>query len=317
MANTFNDIVNSANVIGTTFSAVSIEPLRPMYVFDALCKSREWDLNTSPNAGDAVTFYGFSAWSSNTGALSPTTTVFNAGEKLVQTRKSITLTQYGDYTVMDTLTLKVETFADVLSDLAFNLADQGMNSINKIARDVMDKNKFSNGISGTLSATYHYYASQGTASTMGALKAKDVREIVADLKADNVKPYSDGFYYAVIHPYQKTQLRADTDNASWTTSSIYNANGDMLKINGDIGVFEGVRFIENSEAPKLTSTITAYFLGADAIGKAIGSDLQIKTNPTLAGPFGNLLVMNWTALLGYGILRREGVRVVYSKADKR
>lgn len=317
MANNFNDIANLANVIGTTFSGVTIEPLRPQYVFDSLCQSRTWNLNTSPSKGDAVTFPVLSAWSANTGALSTTTTAFNAGEKLVYSRKSITLIQYGDYAVYDMKTARAETFADDLSDMAFNVADQGMNSINLIARTVINANKFSNGISGTLSSTYHYYASNGTASSMGTLRAIDIREIVADMKTDNVKPYADGLYVAVIHPIQKTQLRADSDNASWTDSSKYNSNGDMLKLNGDIGVFEGVRFIESPEVPKLTNTITAYFMGADGVGKAVGQDLAVQTNPTLAGPFGNLLTMNWTALLGYGILRREAIRVVSSKSVKR
>ena len=122
-----------------------------------------------------------------------------------------------------------------------------------------------------------------------------------------------------MHPIQKTQLRSDSDNASWTESTKYtgDAGAGMLKIQGDIGVFEGVRFIESPECPKLTNTITAYFMGNDAVGKAIGFDLTIKTNPVLAGPFGNLLTLNWSALLGYGILRREALRVVYTKSDKR
>lgn len=317
MANAFNDRVNLANVIGTTFSGNVVMPLRPNYVFDALCQERLWNLNSAPTRGDAVTFPVLSALSSNTAGLDTTAATITGSQKLTYTRKSITLTAYGDHAVYDTFEAKAETFTDDVMTLAESLSDQAMNSINKLARAVIEKNKYSNGVSGTLSSTYHYYGSNGTVSTMGALKAKDVREIVADFKADNVKPYPDGFYYAVIHPYQQTQLRADTDNASWTTSSIYNANGDTLKINGEIGVFEGVRFIVSSEVTKLTNTISAYFMGADGIGKAIGKDIRVASKSTLDGPHENLLTIFWDALLGYGILRREAVRIVSTKSEKR
>jgi N4-gp56 family major capsid protein len=317
LANNFNDRINLANVIGTMFSNNVVMPLRPNYVFDAVAKDRQWNLSSNPSRGDVVTFPVLSALSSNTAGLSSTVATITGSQKLTYSRKSISLTAYGDHGVLDTWEAKAETFTDDVMTLAESLSDQAMNSINKIARAVIDANRFSNGVSGTLSATYHYYGSGGTVSTMGAFKAKDVRKIVADLKADNVKPYADGFFYAIIHPFQRTQLRADSDNASWTTSSIYNANGNMLKINGDIGVFEGVRFIETSEVTKLTNTIRAFFLGSDGLGKAIGQDIRVASKSTLDGPHENLLTVYWDALLGYGILRREAVRVLSTKADKR
>lgn len=313
----FNDINQLYNVIGTTFSGVTLMPLRPKYPFDALAVARTWDLNSSPSKGDAVTFPVLGAWAANTAAMDSTTTDYSGGSVLAYTRKSIALSPYGNYSVYDTEVARMETFSNEISDMAFQLADQGMNSINLVCRTVMDLNRFSNGVSGTLSATSGIYASSGTVSTMGALKAKDVRAIVSSFKDNKVQPYTDGFFYAVITPSQKTQLRADSDAAGWTESAKYNANGDMLKINGDLGVFEGVRFIESSECKKLTNTHFGYFLGQDAIGKAIGKDMSVKTNPTLAGPYGNLLTMSWTALLGYKVLRSEALIVIQSKSVKR
>jgi N4-gp56 family major capsid protein len=306
-----------ANVIGTQFSGNVVLPLRPNYPFDALCRERVWNLNSAPTRGDAVTFPILTALTSNTASLDTTASTITGSQKLTYTKKSITLSAYGDHAVYDTFEAKAETFTDDVMTLAESLSDQAMNSINKIARKTIESNMYSNGVSGTLSSTYHYYGSNGTVSTMGALKAKDIREIVADMKTDNVKPYADGFYYAVIHPIQKTQLRSDTDNASWTTSSIYNANGDSLKISGEIGVFEQVRFIESSEVTKLTNTIRAYFMGSDGIGKAVGKDIRVASKSTLDGPHETLLTVYWDALLGYAILRREAVRIISTKAEKR
>jgi hypothetical protein len=38
MANNFNDTVNLANVIATSFDTSSVKPLRPNYIYDALAK---------------------------------------------------------------------------------------------------------------------------------------------------------------------------------------------------------------------------------------------------------------------------------------
>jgi N4-gp56 family major capsid protein len=312
----YNDLASLYNVIGTTFSGDTILPNRPRYVYDALCKARTWNLNTTPNAGDAVTFPVLGAWSTNTVALSGTITSFSGGEQLAYTRKSITLAPYGNFAAYDMMFAKTETFTDDIADMAFSLNDQAQNSMNLIARTKMDLNRFSNGISGGLSATSNLYASysiSGATVSMGPLKAKDIRKLVANAKTNKVRPFPDGFFYMVVTSAQKTQLRADTDVAGWTASSVSNANGDMLKINGDIGVFEGVRFIVSDENKKLTNTHFAYFLGDDAIGKAIGIDTSVKTNPTLAGPYANILTMYWAALLGYSVIRPESLIVVQSK----
>jgi N4-gp56 family major capsid protein len=316
MSNTFNDVVNLYNIIGTTFSSDGLEPLRPQYIFDAVCKSKVWNLNTSPSKGDAVTFTLRSALTQNTAAFSPTATTIAGQEVLSYTRKSLSLSPYGRHATYDTYQQKAETFMDDVMDLSEAMTDQSLNSINVLARKVMDDNRFA-GSSTAISSTYNYYASSGTVSTMGALKAKDIRAIVADLKNANVKPFADGNYICILHPYAKTQLRADSDNASWTESSKYNVLGEQLKLNGDIGVFEGVRFIENNQVKTLTNTCYAYIMGDEAVGKAIGKDIRVASKSYLDGPHESILTIYWDALLGYGMLRREALKVVQMKYVKR
>jgi N4-gp56 family major capsid protein len=318
MANNFNDNSSQATIIATAFDNMSVKPLRPNYVFDALAKEKVWSLPTMPNRGDALQFTRLSALSSNTGALDPTSTAINAGKKNSYVRVSVSMDAYGDYMVFDTLELGNESFVDAVSDGAFLTQDQAMNSINKLARTTIDKNQYSNTVSGTLSGTYHYYASNGTASTMGVLKAIDVRKVVADLKGDNVKPFEDGFYIAVIDPNVATQLRSETGNAAWGAAVLAGDASVQRRFNGDLGTFEGVRFISSTECRKqTTNTVSTYFLGQDGVGKAVGQDVRISMKPELEGVHSNLAIVRWNALLGYGIVRREAIRIVSSSQSQR
>lgn len=314
MANKFNDSVNWENVIGTTYDTISVKPLRPMYIFDMLCKEKTWDLNRTPIKGDTLKFSILSAYSANTTELSATSTAINGGQVNSYSLKTVSLAPYGDYAVTDTFELQPETFLDETSDVAVNLIDQGANSVNVLAKAEMYKNQYSNGVSGTLSSTYHAYGNQTTAGSMGYLTAKDVRATVAAFRSTNVQTWG-GLYQAVITPNQQAQLMADTDNSSWMESKKYVESGAIELANGDVGIFQGVRFIVNSEVPETSNTAQAIFIGKDFCGKAIGKNLQVSTNPTLHGPHHNLLITNWNALLGYKNIRRESGYIISTKAD--
>lgn len=316
MANNFIDIQSQAIVIATALDSMSLKPLRPKYVFDGVAKEKVWNLPSQPRRGDTIQFPVLAAFSSNTAALDPTSTAINGGTKTAYTRKNVSMDAYGNYSVIDTMEFGAETFVDVVSDVSFSLMDQGMNSVNLIARSVIDKNRYSNGVSGTLSGTYHYYGSNGTASTMGPLKAVDVRKIVRDLKADHVEPFEDGNYVGILHPTQANQLRAETGNASWGAAVLAGDQSVQRRFNGDIGVFEGVRFVVDTQVSGAgTGTISGYILGREGVGKAVGKELGVSIKPEMEGVHSNLMVVRWNALLGYGVIRREAIRIIETNND--
>jgi len=317
MANSYVDVATQAAIIATAFDNMSVKPLRPNYVFDAVAQEKLWNLPQMPNRGDALQFTRLSALSANTGALDVTSTTLGS-QKNTYVRVAVTMDAYGDHSTIDTFELGNESFVDAVSDMAFLMQDQGMNSINLLARDVIDKNQYSNTVSGTLSGTYHYYASNGTASSMGVLKAIDVRKVVADMKGDNVKPFEDGFYLGIISPDVATQLRSETGNAAWGAAVLAGDQSVQRRFNGDLGTFEGVRFISSTEVrTQGTGTVSTYFMGMDGVGKALGKNLGVSVKPDLDGPHSNLLTIRWNALLGYGIIRREAIRIVSSSQSQR
>ena len=311
MANNFNDVVSQAAIIATSFDNMTVEPLRPRYVFDGVAQEKFWNLNSSPSKGDAMTFVVLDAFSANTAALDPTNLNYNEGTTTAYTRRSVTLQAYGNYSSVDVFEFTPESFVDNMADVAFNIQDQGMNSLNRIARAAIDLNQYSNEVSGTLSSTYHYYASNGTAGSMGQLRAIDVRKVVADLKGDNVMTYEDGNYVGIVHPNVGTQLRSETGNAAWSNAVLSGDQSVQRRFNGEIGVFEGVRFIVNNEVGGAgTNTYSSYFMGREGVGKAVGRDLGVSMKPELEGPHSNIAIMRWNALVGYKIIRREAIRIV-------
>jgi len=318
MANNFNDVVTQAAIIATSFDNMSIDPLRPQYVFDGVAQEKFWNLNSSPSKGDTMVFTTRAAYSANTAALDPTNLNYNEGTTSSYTRRSVSLQAYGDYTSVDVFEFTPETFVDNMADVAFDIQDQGMNSINRVARAAIDLNKYSNEVSGTLSSTYHYYASNATAGSMGQLRAIDVRKIVADMKADNVRPYDDGNFIGIVHPNVATQLRSETGNAAWSNAVLAGDGSVQRRFNGEIGIFEGVRFIVNNEVEGAgSSTYSNYFLGREGVGKAIGRDLGVSMKPELEGPHSNIAIMRWNALIGYKIVRRQAIRIVSSIGTQR
>ena len=312
MANNFIDIQSQTAIIATAFDNMTVEPLRPKYIFDGLAQEKSWNLNSSPTKGDALSFVVLSAFSANTAALDPTSLAYNGGTKTAYTRRSVALEAYGNYSAVDVFEFAPEAFVDSMADVAFSLQDQGMNSLNKISRAAIDKNKFRDEISGALSTTYHFYASNATVGSMGPLRAIDVRKVVAKMKADNVPTYEDGNYVAVVSPEVATQLRAETGNAAWGAAVLSGDTSILRRFNGEIGTFEGVRFIVNNEVFKSGATYSNYFMGRDGVGKAIGRDLAVSMKPELEGPHSNIAIVRWNALVGYKVIRRESIRIVSS-----
>jgi hypothetical protein len=313
MANNFIDKVTAAAVVGTTFDNDVVRPLRPQYIFDAVSKEKMWNISTPPKRYDTISFPILAAQSAATAAADPTTVTPTGDVKSTYTRRSVSLDLYGKNSMIDTAEFGNEAFVDEISDAAFNLMDQGMNSLNNLARAAMDLNKYANETSGTLSSTYHAYGSYGFgASTAGPLKAVTVRAVAAKLRGDNVQPFPDGLFWWVVTPEQYTQLRADSDNASW--SKVFESGTNELAnaiMRGNPDVFEGFRFIMNNQVTGVgTGTLSSYAFGREFVGKAIGFDLQVRTDSKLWGQFEHIVNMYWNALVGYKIIRREAGRII-------
>jgi len=318
MASTFIDISNIGNLIGTLYDGNTVRELRPEYIFDAMSTEKVWNMGTPPKKGDTMVFPLLSAMSANTAALDPTSDSIGTGANTLTTsRRSVTLQAYGDHAVVEVLEAEPQAYVDLITDTGWAIRDQGLNSINILARNVMDLNKYSNEASGTVSSTYHSYGSSGTATNIGPLKAVDVRRVYTHLRSNNVQTWPDGFYRAITDPKGAQQIRGETGNAAWRAFQNNNSTaGTEGVMRASIGTFEGFAwFVNNQCLGTGTNTITAYFMGKEATGKAIGRDLVVSPNKNMRGTHENLLVLKWNALLGYKIVRRIALHTVEHDND--
>jgi len=318
MANNFIDVSNIGNLIGTLFDSMSVRELRPEYIFDAMAQEKRWEMGRTPVKGDTMVFPLIDAYSANTAALDPTSDDISVNATtLSSSRRNVSLEAYGGHSVVDVFEAEPEAFTDLVADTGWAVRDQGFNSINLLARQVMDLNKYSNEASGTISSTYHSYGSSGTASNIGPLKAVDIRRVYTHLRSNNVQPWPDGYYRAIVDPKGAQQLRAETGNDAWRTFQNNNSVAGSEGIErAALGTFEGFAFFVNNQVlGNGTGTITSYFMGREACGKAVGSDLSVQPNRTLRGTHENLLVIRWNALLGYKVVRRVALHTVQHNDD--
>jgi N4-gp56 family major capsid protein len=260
--------------------------------------------------GDEVKFTIFSNLSAATTALSETGDPTAA--TLAKTQKGVTLAEYGN---LVTTTQKIRTLSFANIDLsAATVVGYNMGlSVDLIARAAFD--------AGTASA-YIKYASGAAASDVLAtslLTASLVRFAKNRLARNNVIKPDGQYYVAVVHPDVAHDLRAETGAASWRAPKDY-ANADEI-YNGEIGMFEGFRFIETTNAALsadgASGTVdlyTTYFIGYQAVGYAEG----IPPAMGVSGPFDalqRLMNVYWYGLMGFGALRSEALFKVYSASS--
>lgn len=150
------------------------------------------------------------------------------------------------------------------------------------------------------------------------LDAHAVRIAYARLAAASVPKTGGGFYTAIIHPHQALDLREETGSGSWRAPREYVDPG--LIYNGEVGEFEGFRFVTSPRARKIDnagsgSVVDVYmavFFGAQAIAKAFSTGGGYGMQPVfgLTPETDNLRRfrgMFWKHFVGYGVFRNESL----------
>ena len=77
------------------------------------------------------------------------------------------------------------------------------------------------------------------------LTASELRKAVTRLRTNKAVPWFGNFYGALVHPHVILDLREATGAGSWRVPNEYGASQDRIWA-GEIGEFEGIRFIENA-----------------------------------------------------------------------
>jgi N4-gp56 family major capsid protein len=194
------------------------------------------------------------------------------------------------------------------------------NALARDCRETLDRaafaefNKTALHYVGTATAAAGVLTTNGTATATNssALNKFHVRALVDTMKERNIPAFSGDDYLAIARPTTYRTLRNELETVNQYVESGY---GKILR--GEIGRFEGVRFIEQSNIPRGVSASGAttipngtawssnvsdwcFFMGADTVAEVISVPPEVRGK--IPSDYGRSLGMAWYALEGFGII---------------
>lgn len=310
---------SSLSVDQAAFDRLAYFALRSELLFDAAADVMPTQQSMP---GSSVAFTIFGDLSAATSTLSETTDV--TAVAMSDSQVTVTLNEYGN-AVITTAKLRGTSFLSVDAAAANIVGYNAGDSIDQVVRDVLAGG--TNVVYGGGGSTTP--SSRTTVQAEDIIEANDVRKVTAQLRGANVATFN-GLYMGYIHPDVAYDLRKETGAASWRDPHVYSDPTNIY--NGEIGAFEGVRFIETprakvfenaSDGSGSTGTIEVYcthIMGRQALAKAHsvvdgnGPLPKIVRGPVV-DTLQRLQPIGWYWLGGYGRFREASLRRIESASS--
>ena len=306
---------SSVSVDQVAFDRIAYFALRSELLFD---QAADVQPTAQSMPGTGVTFTIFNDLSAATSTLNEVTDVTPAA--MSDSQVTVTLNEYGN-AVITTAKLRGTAYLDVDAVAANVVGYNAGDSIDQIVRDVLAGGSnvvYAGG--GSTTPT-----SRATVEAEDVIEANDVRKVTAQLRKANAATFN-GLYMGFIHPDVSYDLRKETGAASWRDPHVYQDTAGIY--NGEIGAFEGVRFIETPRAKIFedagaSSTVDVYcthIMGRQALAKAhSASDGNGSVPRIVRGPVVDTLArlqpIGWYWLGGYGRFREASLRRIESSSS--
>ena len=297
--------VVGANLVTQAYDRLVEFALRSVPSFRAVADKKPV---SQTHAGSSVLFQLYNDLAVKTSTLTETSDV-DAVAVPATTTVAVTLNEYGN-SIISTRKLDLFSLADVEPALA-NIVAYNMNdSLDLVVRGVLATGtQVIREIAGAISTA----AVTGVSAT-DTLKAKDIRYVVAKMRAANVVPRRGSLYASYIHPEVSHDLRAETGTASWRQPHEYVDPAGIYA--GEIGTFEGVAFIESPRLPNSqagagsgttqTRVYDTFIMGQQALAEAVAEEPH-----TVIGPVTDKLMrlrpIGWYGVMGWNLYRPEAL----------
>lgn len=311
--------VSSLDTVQAAYEQLAYFALRSELLFD---QAADVQPTNQSMPGSSVVFTKFADLAAATSALTETSDV--TAVAMSDSQVTVTLAEYGN-AINTTAKLRGTSFLDVDAAAANIIGYNAGDSLDQIVRDVLAAG--TNVVYGGGGSTDP--SSRVTVQAEDIIEANDIRKVTAALRKANVATFN-GYYMGYIHPDVSYDLRRETGNASWNAPHI---NVDTAGIyNGEIGMFEAVRFIETprakvftdaSNGTSTTGTIDVYcthIMGRQSLAKAYSAiDGNGAYPKVVEGPVVDTLrrfnPIGWYWLGGYGRFREESLRRIESSSS--
>jgi N4-gp56 family major capsid protein len=279
--------------------------LRPQLYVDAFCDVKPTNQSMP---GSAVIF-------NQTSDLSVASTTINESvdvtpAQISDAQVTVTLAEYGN-SVFTTAKLRGVSYLPVDPIVANVVGFNAGYSLDTIARQTIQNG--SNVRYGGTATT------RATVIPTQTLAATNIRRAYTDLLAGNVAMVG-GYYVCYTHPHTTFDLRAETGAAAWRDPHTYSQPAEIW--NGEVGEFEGFRFVVSSNAPlfadsgsstTLTDVYGTICFGRQAMAKAFSTTDGNGAMPNVVlGPVTDSLrrfiPVGWYWLGGYARFREAAIR---------
>lgn len=257
------------------------------------------------HTGDSVTLQITSNFSeaSITAAKTPLTEESDVDAVQLPATSTVTLTplEYG-FANVRTLKLANRSMVPVDPEIARAVGDHCAKTVDELLQDVM--------IGGTQVYRGGGRASTATVTTGDTLTSAMIRKSVTKLRANNVSPRDAVNYVGVIHPNVSYDLRTESGSGGWRVPMEYQTNERLFA--GEIGQWEGVRFIENTRTRKAndgatsTTVYRSYILGREALAEAVVVEPELRIAP-VTDRLSRKRGVGWYADLDFAIFRDEAL----------
>jgi N4-gp56 family major capsid protein len=136
--------------------------------------------------------------------------------------------------------------------------------------------------------------------------AQGIVEAVTQLKRRNVPRFPDGYYHAFITPETAAKVMTQVGELGWTDTKKYADTSALL--NGEIGSFRGIRFIETNRLNAGTPDKIVIF-GPEAYVAGDWQTIQayrIAPGGDHADPLHQRGIMGWKGMTGYSLVAFDG-----------
>lgn len=219
-----------------------------------LVHNRDAQKRTLPlNNGKTVNFRRFTPFKAITEPLKEGVTP--DGQTLEETAFTAMVKPYGRH-VETTDEINLYMLDNIHQETAKLLADQAALTLDTISRDAMNAGL---NVQYTGSKT-----SRAALTATDVVTAADIKKAVRTLKRNNVRPFPDGYYHAIVHPDVVFDL---TQDALWIDVAKYQDKSKVERY--ELGCMYKVKFFESTNAKTFTAgtyiigTVESYTASAD------------------------------------------------------
>jgi N4-gp56 family major capsid protein len=300
----------------TAYDLMAYFALRPELYFDA---AADVEPSNQSMAGSTVQFTIQSDLAVASTALSESSDV--SAVAMADTTVSLTLAEYGN-AVLTTALLRGTSFLDV-DKLVTNVV--GWNA--GISLDTLAQIQLKGGTNVNYSiGTGATPTARNMLTPLNTIGAADIRNARATLTRNFVQRIG-GYYLAFIHPDVSYDLQGQTGTNTWSDPHAYSAPEEIWQ--GELGAFQGFRFIETPRAPIFadagssttdTDVYRTICLGRQALAKAYSYVDGNGAYPTVVpGPITDHLrrfvPWGWYWLGAYGIFRQSALLGIESASS--